>query len=516
MNYANLCGQIVEATREDDIFRPVSKEEIPQREAERLRIASEYEKKLYANQQRFVREFTYDNIKKNYTYAYTSILDIGPGLVDVTQTGQIFALQHPNVDAMWFLNEGFALDSRLGQDYGFYNIRSKKFGKDSWMRCIVHFDIDDPILDVLDYLRALISDDVKRMSEIERIQTLPFTYEDITNTPEYREFIRRGFEDTTSDIQKPRRVLRFENSAKTKTTIHPNGYFRRQYRDSTPGFVKYEPTNTLEEFRNLMRIILAKRSYQEGGIRGGRRVAEASKKIGLTYDQLSEDAKEHVLMELADVNVDYDWWTEEVAYLSEKILKKYGITFNFKDITFDMYHRDLGLGIHVVAEDKFYKKVLAPMVKPYFEEWKVEQENIKPEVEKEVSYAYKQGDEDLFKPTSPEDVEIRKKLSKPSEPDLGEVYYSLTHDRLDNEYELYVTFSSTGGSQNDTTTVELVAPDCVPDNVQLELDDWFKKEVIDYLFNQLNKQYEYLTSEEAIVDTIEANEWTYDENGYRV
>jgi hypothetical protein len=47
----------------------------------------------------------------------------------------------------------------------------------------------------------------------------------------------------------------------------------------------------------------------------------------------------------------------------------------------------------------------------------------------------------------------------------------------------------------------------------LEMDDNFLKSLLEDYRIMLRKEYEYLTSEEAIIETINANEYEFDENG---
>jgi hypothetical protein len=46
-----------------------------------------------------------------------------------------------------------------------------------------------------------------------------------------------------------------------------------------------------------------------------------------------------------------------------------------------------------------------------------------------------------------------------------------------------------------------------------ELDDEFLSDIEDEYLSMLNREYEYLTSEESIIETIEANEYNFLENG---
>ena len=48
---------------------------------------------------------------------------------------------------------------------------------------------------------------------------------------------------------------------------------------------------------------------------------------------------------------------------------------------------------------------------------------------------------------------------------------------------------------------------------QQELDEEFLKSILEDYRIMLEKQYEYLTSEDAIIETIEANEYEFTEDG---
>ncbi len=51
------------------------------------------------------------------------------------------------------------------------------------------------------------------------------------------------------------------------------------------------------------------------------------------------------------------------------------------------------------------------------------------------------------------------------------------------------------------------------DNICEELSDEFRNELASEYFNMLNREYEYLTSEEAIIETIEANDYEFTDEG---
>lgn len=66
------------------------------------------------------------------------------------------------------------------------------------------------------------------------------------------------------------------------------------------------------------------------------------------------------------------------------------------------------------------------------------------------------------------------------------------------------------GIQTDTVTQE---NECDFDNEADDLDEEFKKELSECYLTILRKEYDYLTSREAIIETIEANEYEFTEDG---
>ena len=50
-------------------------------------------------------------------------------------------------------------------------------------------------------------------------------------------------------------------------------------------------------------------------------------------------------------------------------------------------------------------------------------------------------------------------------------------------------------------------------SIQVGFFNWFVKELLNAYWKILYDDYEYLTSEEAIKETIEANEYDFDEDG---
>jgi hypothetical protein len=53
-----------------------------------------------------------------------------------------------------------------------------------------------------------------------------------------------------------------------------------------------------------------------------------------TFEELSEEAKEKAIVNLYDVNVDYEWYADDCIF--EEIAKDYGIGINMAEVSFDL------------------------------------------------------------------------------------------------------------------------------------------------------------------------------------
>jgi len=58
-----------------------------------------------------------------------------------------------------------------------------------------------------------------------------------------------------------------------------------------------------------------------------------------------------------------------------------------------------------------------------------------------------------------------------------------------------------------------ISNDLIDDSMDEDMDDDFRKELSDNYFHTLQNEYDYLTSREAIIESIESNEYEFDESG---
>ena len=169
------------------------------------------------------------------------------------------------------------------------------------------------------------------------------------------------------------------------------------------------------------------------------------------FDELSESAQDKVVENMWEINVDYDWW-EFVYYDAESI--------GIKIKEFDLYRgtikgdlwADLLNSINSVLSEHGESTDTYSVAKSYLEDYEEE-------YKKWIANQEKEGCEDW------------------SEDDwYNEFKYS---EEVDN----------------------------------LALD--YRKDMLETYRVMLNKEYDYLTSKEAIVETILANEYNFTEDGSR-
>jgi len=162
------------------------------------------------------------------------------------------------------------------------------------------------------------------------------------------------------------------------------------------------------------------------------------------FNELTDEAKQAVLCELASVNVDHEWWDGEYEDAKNVLLK--------------LTEFDLDRNRHCKGE--FI-------------------ENAKDTAQKIIE---DHGDMCGTFQTAKGYLEDRRKLV---EKYSGGINTQIVAE--DNEYEF--------------------------DNDCEELDADFLRSILEDYSIMLQKQYEYLTSEEAIVETIEANKYEFTEDG---
>lgn len=174
------------------------------------------------------------------------------------------------------------------------------------------------------------------------------------------------------------------------------------------------------------------------------------------FNELSDKAKQRALERLCYVNVDFDWW--QFTY---ETIQKAGECLGI-DCTVDGF--DLGRGSHVALSGKYtYQKNWRATLRAEF------------------------GGDSL-----PELERIGAWLQAAQKPVFWSGYATLEPGRDGTRYSA----DADHGGQRDT--------DGLVDGLR-EFEHW--------ALTLLRREYEYLTSDDAIKETIEANEYEFDENG---
>lgn len=175
------------------------------------------------------------------------------------------------------------------------------------------------------------------------------------------------------------------------------------------------------------------------------------------FSELSEEAKQKVLESLYDLNVDHDWWD----YIYDDA-KNVGIKI-----------KGFGLDRNKGCEGELYDDA----------------ETVAEKILKEHGKAcetYKTAQRFL------DDLATLRDNAKTEFED----YEVNNPEKDEREYEDYDDFFG--------------------DNFEDDFDELceeFEKSILSDYADMLEKEYEYLTSEEAIIETIEANDYEFDENG---
>lgn len=176
------------------------------------------------------------------------------------------------------------------------------------------------------------------------------------------------------------------------------------------------------------------------------------------FNELSEGAKEKALEQLFDINVDHDFWLYDDTYYY--FANEVGIKVNMKEISFD-----LDRGSYV-----------------YFSKGGISIEDSSKLVEALIK-----------------DIKMTAKEKKYLRENADELYIDVSHYG--------------GGSGANHLLLSYTADDTVSGQTQDAINEWFEQNVMNELLSLLKKEYEYLTSEEAIIETIEANEYEFHKNG---
>lgn len=192
---------------------------------------------------------------------------------------------------------------------------------------------------------------------------------------------------------------------------------------------------------------------------------ETTTKTYYQFNELSDEAKQKALECLNDLNVDHDWW-DFVYDDAKEIGKLLGI--DIEDIYFSGFWSQ-GDGAQFVG-----------------------------------SYCYERESVKKVRAYAPKDAE------------LHEIAQGLYEVQRRHFYKLQARVDHYGHYHHEMSTdIDVLYGDVVlpsNDGVTEDVTDCLR-DFMRWIYRRLKEEYYYLTSEEAIIESIEANEYEFDEQG---
>ena len=187
------------------------------------------------------------------------------------------------------------------------------------------------------------------------------------------------------------------------------------------------------------------------------------------FDELSEKAKQNAIYKYA---ANYDWW-DSVYDDFVQILEILG---------FDVAERGGSRKRHNIEFSGFYHQGSYAAFSGY--------------------YYFRQGMSKEIKNYAPKDKELHR-IAKELTEMQRKYFYQLSAKFTYSDYYGYSVDMEDGRRQYGW--LDSNEPEKVFRQVLKDLSSW--------LYDSLQKEYEYLTSEESFKESCEANEWTFDEDG---
>jgi hypothetical protein len=190
------------------------------------------------------------------------------------------------------------------------------------------------------------------------------------------------------------------------------------------------------------------------------------------FRELSDSAKQRVLEKFYDINVDSDFWYK----------------CDFEDI------KEIGKIIGISIEDIYFSGFSSQGDGACFE----------------GTYEYKKNSLKAIKDYAPQDTtlhEIAKNLYEIQKINFYTIGAKVTHNGLyshENCTEIDVYTRDRDGYFNDYLTITT--------KTDTEIKEYLR-DFMRWIYKCLNEDYDFLTEEKQIIDTIEANDYDFDEKG---
>jgi hypothetical protein len=183
-----------------------------------------------------------------------------------------------------------------------------------------------------------------------------------------------------------------------------------------------------------------------------------------SFDELSDEAKQAAIEKLYDINVDYEWWDSD-----------------FEDV------KAIATLMGIEIEDIYFSGFSSQGDGACFTGY----------------YSYAKQAPKKVKDYAPQDEELHR------------IALALQTAQRSCFYGLQARIEHRGHYSHEyCTTIDISTDDyyCLcestDDDIQEALRDYMR-----WIYRQLRSQHEYLTSEEAIIEAIEANEYEFTEDG---
>jgi len=186
-----------------------------------------------------------------------------------------------------------------------------------------------------------------------------------------------------------------------------------------------------------------------------------------SFAELSEDAKEHVFEKHGDINVNHDWWYD---YDDKKEIAKL-----------------MGIDIDNIYFSGFSSQGDGACF--------------------EGNYEYRKGSVKAVMDYAPEDIELHRIVKELQSIQKRCFYSARASVKQSGHYMHKYCTKISVDFENYNTGIDYYNQKYEEDIIELLRD------YMEWIYRNLEKEYEYLTGEDAIVETIEANEYEFDVDG---
>lgn len=207
------------------------------------------------------------------------------------------------------------------------------------------------------------------------------------------------------------------------------------------------------------------------------------------FDQLSDKAKQVALDKYRESQVDHDWW--DAVYEDAETMAGY-------------------LGITIDTRKQGHRQVAI-----YFSGFSSQGDGAC----FEGSYAYRKNGLRELKSAAPagyKDKETGKWVVQEGNTELHRICKGLQDVQRKYFYKLEAVVKQRGHYQHSgCTSIEVTHADSMYRDIGDAEDDIAQllRDFMDWIYSQLEKEYDYLTSDEAVKESIESNELEFDEQG---